>query len=279
MGYSEEIQVIFDKQEENGGPFWSREDGDVHAPHGSSTIDTMEVLGELGTKTKKHPTLLKAIDFLFEYQNVDGSFKYSKASSKLPSMTARIPAALARLGVGKDKRAEKGYYQLLDSQCSDGGWRCNTVRIGKSRETDASNPGTTLYVLDAFRFRSNSPKEIKQLNKGVDFLLNHWETKSPLGPCDFGIGSRFLRIEFPFLRYNLFYYVYALSFYKHAREDPRFLDAYKALWVKTRNEEVIPENPHRAWRTFHFAKTGQVSKLATKCWLEIKKNMKEPDVK
>ncbi|MEP1097024.1 MAG: prenyltransferase/squalene oxidase repeat-containing protein [Cyclobacteriaceae bacterium] len=278
MEYSRDIEIVIDRHQKNGGLYWSREDGDIHAPHGSSTMDTLEVLGELGANTKEYPFLSKAIDFVFEYQSVDGAFYYSRKSSRLPCMTARILAALGRLGAGQDKRAEKSYLQLLDTQWPDGGWRCNTVKLGKSSNTDASNPGTTLYVLDAFLHRKNSPKEIDQLNRGVEFLLHHWETREPLGPCDFGMGSRFFQIEFPFLRYNLFYYVYVLSFYKHAWQDQRFKDVCGIVSSKLENGKIIPENPHRAWRKFDFARTGQVSELATKYWNEIIANTKGVEI-
>ncbi|MGB5819923.1 MAG: prenyltransferase/squalene oxidase repeat-containing protein [Saonia sp.] len=275
MDYSTEIKSILEEQNKNGGAFWSRADEDIHAPHGSSTMDTLEVLGELGATPKDYPILTKAIAFLFDYQTPDGSFKYSRTSSKLPCMTARILAALGRLGVAKDKRAKKSYQQLLDTQWSDGGWRCNTVKLGKSSETDASNPGTTLYVLDAFRFRDNTQEEMHQFEKGIDFLLGHWDTKLPLGPCTFGIGSRFFQIEFPFLRYNLFYYVYVLSFYGHALKDNRFQEAYQKMLVKTRNGKILPENPHKAWSKYAFAKKGEVSNLATERWKEIEFNLKK----
>lgn len=274
MSHSVDIQTILAQQNQNGGQFWSREDGDIYHPMGHSTIETLRVLGTLGATPKDYPILLKAIDFVFEYQALDGSFKYSKSSSKLPCMTAHILSAFGQLGAHSDKRLEKSYQQLLDIQSNDDGWRCNTVKLGKSPETDASNPGTTLYVLDAFRFRKNTKAEIEQLNKGVDFILQHWETRKPLGSCDFGMGSRFFQIEFPFLRYNLFYYVYVLSFYKSAIKDNRFKEAYKKVLDKTENGKILPENPHKSWRTFDFAKKGKVSELATKRWEEIMTNCK-----
>lgn len=273
MNYSNEIKSIIDREGENGGPFWSRADGDIHAPHGNSTMDTIYVLGELGATIENYPFLSKAFEFLFEYQTPDGSFKYSKTSSKLPCMTARILAALGRIEGFKNKRTEMSYLQLLGNQSADGGWRCNTVKLGKSPETDASNPGTTLYVLDAFRFRNNSKKDIEQLDKGIEFILKHWTTRKPLGPCTFGIGSRFFKVEFPFLRYNLFYFVYTLSFYPKASSDHRFLEAYYALAEKTDNERMILENPHRVWRKYEFAKKGKPSELATLRWKEIVQNV------
>lgn len=268
-----EIQAIFDRQKDNGGHFWSRADGDIHAPFGYSTIDTLFVLGEIGLSVNENPIIAKAVDFVFAYQTQNGSFKYSPSSSKLPCMTARIIAALSRLGV-VDSRMEKSYQWMLDTQCSDGGWRCPTVKSGKSPATDAANPGTTLYVLDAFRYRNNNPDEKERLNQGVGFLLRHWVVRLPTGPCHFGIGSRFCQIEYPFLRYNIFYYVYVLSFYKAALNDSGFLEAYQKLAGKIKNGRLIPENPHKAWQQFDFGIKSQGSDVATERWNEIETNMR-----
>jgi len=190
-----EIQSISDRMRENGGPFWSREDGDIHAPAGFSTIDVLRVLGELGATIQKYSLLRDSVEFILTYQNPDGSFKYSAKSTKLPCMAGRIVAALGRVGALKDARLNVTYHWFLENQSNDGGWRCATVKLGKSPITDASNPGTTLYILDAFRFRDNSPDDILCLNRGIEFLLRHWETRAPLGPCEFGIGSRFLKLN------------------------------------------------------------------------------------
>jgi len=271
-GCSKEIESIIERQNENGGKFWSREDGNIHAPNGFSTIDCLNVLGELGADINDYPVLSQAFDFVLKYQLKDGFFKYSKSSSKLPCITARILSSFSRLSVHNDLRLVKSYKALLEAQWNDGGWRCATVKIGKSFLTDASNPGTTLHVLDAFRFRKNTKKDISQLNKGIDFLLQHWDIRQPIGPCGFGMGTRFFQLEYPFLRYNLFYYVYILSFYKSSMRSKNFQKAYQLLAEKTNNGKIIPDNPHRAWRKYNFAKKGKVSELGTTRWEEIINN-------
>ena len=82
-----------------------------------------------------------------------------------------------------------------------------------------------------------------------------------------------MKVEYPFLRYNLFYYVYVLSFYDLAINDKRFQDAFNQLKNKTKNDKLIPENPHKAWSEFDFSKKGQISEIGTKRWLEIKNNI------
>jgi hypothetical protein len=63
------------------------------------------------------------------------------------------------------------------------------------------------------------------LDRAVDLLLEHWTTRAPLGPCHYGIGTLFLQVEYPFRTYNLFFWVYVLSFSPRARADPRFAEA------------------------------------------------------
>jgi hypothetical protein len=272
--WTSEIQSIVDRERTNGGRFWSREDGNIHAPAGFSTLLVLNVLGELGATGRGHRVISGAVDLLFENQTDDGAFRYSPTSSEFPCITGQALAGLGRLGVAGDEGSEAGYRWLLDGQWSDGGWRCATVKLGRSPETDASNPGATLFVLDAFRFRHNTRKDETRLAGAVESLLRHWETRIPMGPCTFGIGSRFLKVEYPFWRYNLFYYVYVLSHYREARGDARFIDALEQLRAHTNDDgEVVIDTPPRAWQEYAFARRRQASALATARWQEIQGNL------
>lgn len=273
--WASEIRAILDREQENGGPFWSREDGNIHAPAGLSTLLVLNVLGELGATATSDPSISGAADLLFQHQTVDGAFRYSSTSSTFPCITGQALSALGRLGMAGDRHAETGYQWLLRGQWSDGGWRCATVRLGRSPQTDASNPGATLFVLDAFRFRNNTRGEDRSLSGAVASLLDHWETRAPLGPCAFGIGNRFMKVEYPFWRYNLFYFVYVLSHYRRARHDPRFADALEQLRGHTDDSgQLVVDTPPRAWQKYAFCRPGTASDLATERWQEIERNLR-----
>jgi hypothetical protein len=263
-----EIERIFATTAHNGGDYWSRKDGNIHAPAGYSTIDVLGTLGSLEAKAEDYPLIREAIEFVLSYRQPDGAFRYAPNSSKLPCITASVLAAFGRLGY-RESSLEACYANLLESQSADGGWRCSTVKLGKSPETDASNPGTTLYVLDAFRYRENSAPERKALDRGVAFLLNHWDSRIPLGPCAFGMGSIFMKTEFPMLRYNLLYYCHVLSKYAAARGDRRYLAAVKLLREKKRDGLLLNENPHKAWREFSFARKDEACVPATALVAEL----------
>ncbi len=118
-------------------------------------------------------------------------------------------------------------------------------------------------------FRKNNKKETAALNRGVGFLLDHWDSRKPLGPCTFGIGSRFLKTEFPFRRYNLFYYVYVLSHYERAIGDLRLRQAFNALKSQSEDGGLRITAPHKAWKGAVFAPESGPSQPATRYWQEI----------
>lgn len=172
----------------------------------------------------------------------------------------------------KRQEIKKTFEHILSTQENDGGWKCNKFSFGKGPETKHSNPWPTLEALDTFRFIDKSVAK-KQINSTVEFLLSHWDYKNPIGPCLFGIGTLFNKTEFPFFRYNLFYYTYVLSFYEKAKGDKRFKEAYKLLESKLQNNKMLIENPNRKLAKMDFCFKGSISDIATKRFNEIKKNL------
>lgn len=50
-----------------------------------------------------------------------------------------------------------------------------------------------------------------------------------------------MQVEYPFRNYNLFLYVYVLSFYNRAKKDKRFLEALKILESKMIGNKIVVE--------------------------------------
>lgn len=50
-----------------------------------------------------------------------------------------------------------------------------------------------------------------------------------------------MQVEYPFRNYNLFQYLYVLSFYERARKDERFLEALAALETKLDDGRIVVE--------------------------------------
>lgn len=270
--YQDDVDAILKKRHDNGADFWATADGRWGVGSPFSTFDCGLLLTELGMG-RSEPVMKGIAGQILAAWQEDDQFRPAPKGAIHPCHTANAARVLCRLGLAKDRRLKRTFEHLFVEQHDDGGWRCNTVKLGKSPVTDASNPGVTLAALDALRFTPHLNKD-KRLDKAVRSLLAHWKTRRPLGPCEFGIGTLFQKIEYPFLRYNLFFYVYVLSFYNAAKKHAAFRQALQALASKLVDGEVVVENPNRRLAKFSFCKKGETSRPATRRYQEILKNIR-----
>ncbi len=269
--YKTDIEAIIAKRYDNGADLWTTPDKRIFKGAPFSTLESMLMLSELEPNST---TIMEdTTELILSLWRDDGRFQIAPKGAIYPCHTANVARVLCRLGYANDSRLKKTFEQLMEIQHADGGWFCNTYKFGRGPETAFSNPGTTLAVLDAFRFTHLLNKD-ERLDKAVETLLNHWDTRAPLGPCHYGIGSLFMKIEYPFFRYNLFFYVYVLSHYERAKNDNRFLDALNVLKSKTVDGKIIVENPNSKLSNFCFCKKGEPSEHATKCYQELLNNLK-----
>lgn len=270
--YQSDVDAIIAKRFDNGADLWTTADKRISKGSPFSTGESLLMLAELGFTSS--PIAKAATELMLSLWREDGRFQVAPKAAIYPCHTANVARVLCRLGYANDPRLIKTFDHLLEIQHHDGGWRCNTYKFGRGPETEFSNPGTTLAVLDAFRFTpllNNS----EHLDKAVESLLSHWETRKPLGTCQYGIGTLFLKVEYPFFRYNLYFYVYVLSFYKKARNDNRFIAALDVLKSKMVEGKIIVENPNSKLSGFAFCKKGEPSELATERYREILTNLEQ----
>ncbi len=269
--YLSDFEAILSHRYDNGADYWTTSDRRLIKGSPFSTLDSVRYLLELGMETND-PLLKECADLIFGTWRENGSFKLYPQGSVYPCHTANAADVLCQMGYAFDDRIQKTFQHLFETQYCDGGWRCNKFSFGRGPETECSNPFPTLTVLSAFRFSDYLNKE-PALDKAVDFLLEHWTIRKPIGPCHYGMGTLFMQVEYPFHNYNLFIYVYVLSFYNRAREDNRFLEALKSLESKMLDGQIIVERVVPKMAKFSFCKKGEPSELATKRYEEILKNL------
>lgn len=237
--YSSDIEQILSHRYDNGADLWTTPDRRLIKGAPFSTLECVMYLLELGMDPTE-PVLKEAAGLIFSTWKDDGRFKLYPAGAIYPCNTIHAANVLCHMGYASDARLQKTFRHLLDTQQADGGWRCNKFSFGRGPETEYSNPFPTLTALDAFRFSSYFNQE-SALDRAVDFLLDHWTIRKPIGPCHYGIGTLFMQVEYPFRNYNLFVYVYVLSFYNKAKNDRRFLEALKMLESKTVDGQIVVE--------------------------------------
>lgn len=269
--YLSDIEEILSHRYDNGGDFWTTPDRRVLKGAPFSTLKSVLFLLELGMDPAE-PLLRESAELIFSTWQKDGRFKVYPNGGTYPCHTIHAANVLCHMGYASDGRLQKTFRHLLDTQHTDGGWRCNKFSFGRGPETEYSNPHPTLIALNAFRFSDYLNKE-PALDRAVDFLLEHWTIRKPIGPCHYGIGTLFMQVEYPFRNYNIFVYVYVLSFFNRAKEDKRFLEALKALEDKTVNGQIVVERVVPKLAKLSFCKKGEPSALATERYQEILKNL------
>jgi len=269
--YQIDIDEILSHRYDLGADYWTTPDNRLIKGSPFSAYDCALMLLELGI-SPSDPILIVVADLFFDAWKEDGRFKLYPTGGILPCHTARAAYLLCNLGYQSDERVQKTFRYFLDTTYLDGGWRCNKFSFGRGPETEYSNPFPTLNILCSFRFSKYLNNE-PILDAAVEFLLKHWEIKRPIGPCQYGMGSRFYRVGYPFEDYNIFSYVYVLSFYDKAKRDKRFLSALQVLQDKLVDEMIVVERNSPKLSKLEFCKKGSHSKLATKRYKEILTNI------
>ncbi|ATW27465.1 prenyltransferase [Candidatus Formimonas warabiya] len=271
--YQSDVAAILAKRYDNGADYWTTPDKRLSKGSPFSTLMSTLLLLELGLEPSE-PLLEEIADLIFSTWREDGRFKLSPQGAIYPCHTINAANVLCHLGYATDSRLQKTFRHLFDIQHSDGGWRCNKFSFGRGPETDFSNPGPTLTALNVFRFTSFLNKE-PALDRAVEFMLEHWTIRKPLGPCHYGMGTLFMQAEYPFGNYNLFIYLYVLSFYNRAKEDKRFHEAFNILKSKLVDGKIVVERVNPKLAGFAFCKKGEPSELGTKRYHEILENLNE----
>ncbi|MCL2355561.1 MAG: prenyltransferase [Defluviitaleaceae bacterium] len=270
--YSGDVDIIMSHRYDLGADYWTTPDKRLAKGSPFSCMCSAYMLSELGMESSD-PVLSAVAELFFTTWQNDGRFKLYPSGGILPCHTAYAADLMCRMGYVDDERIQTTLRHFLDTPYADGGWRCNKFSFGRGPETDYSNPLPTLNALDAFRhsrYLNNEPK----LDKAVEFLLAHWTIRTPIGPCQYGMGTRFMQVEYPLWSYNLFQYVYVLSFYNRAKRDERFLEALSALQSKLIDGMIVVERIVPKLSKLSFCKKGRPSELATERYREISENIK-----
>lgn len=266
-----DVQAILARRQASGGDLWATPDGRLMKGSPYTTLDCACMLADLGLPPDD-PTLRAVADLIFTAQRPDGRFRVSPDGAIYPCHTIAAVKTLCCLGYAADARLATSLNWLLANRYGDGGWRCNKFSFGRGPETDRSNPGPTLSALDAFRYCLAMPGS-GALDEAVTFLLSHWTLRAPLGPCHYGIGSRFMQVTYPFSSYNLFYYVYVLSYYPLARADARFGEALAALQGSMEGGSIVVRRQNPGLKALASYRQGAPCPTGTARYRELMQNL------
>jgi len=185
------IEKILNLQFKDGS--WNENILGVNAPGGNLQVTSQQLtrLAFLEYPTEKE-VVKKAVDFIFSYQNDDGSWPLPKIKEKgelkgydMQPLQTIIPLeGIAAAGYATDKRAEKAYDWILNQKLDDGSWPVGLSsgvygKIAGYRSIAHSRWGcrsTTIGALNCLSYHP-SRSHSEETKRALDLILSCESTR------------------------------------------------------------------------------------------------------
>ncbi len=205
------------------------------------------------------------IKYFFELQQSDGTFVVQSGTKPgyfcIPTI---ILSSLAKMGCKTDPHILRFIDKIIETQRLDGGWHCALNRAkGKKLQDSESCPMDNLNVLMLLG-QYNEYRNDARLNGAIDLLIAHWKKRmEPWRPYGFGIGSDFLKLKYPAVKYGILRVLEVLSLYPYAIETQGFKEMVEFVMRKSNDGRFYAESVSRSYSEFDFGQTKEPSRWLT----------------
>ena len=201
----------------------------------------------------------------FQLQHQNGTYVIQNGTKPgffcIPTI---IFASLAKMGYRNDSHILRFIDRIFETRRLDGGWHCALNRAeGKQLQDSESCPMDNLNVLMLLgqydEFRNDSG-----LHGAIDLLLSHWRRKDePWRPYGFGIGSDFMKLRYPSVKYGILRVLDVLSLYPYAMQSSEFSEMLEFVVNKSSDGKFFAESISRSYSEFDFGQTKTPSRWIT----------------
>jgi len=192
-------------------------------------------------------------------QAQDGSFTIPpNVRDNYFCMSAILLSSIARMGYCDDPRLKKYIRVILNSQNFDGGWHCYNGDFEMSGiESCPMDNLNILMLLGQYENYRNNPI----LNRAVDSLLEHWQIRDRRH--GFGVGRRFMSLEYPAVKYGILRVLDVLSLFPYAVEKRGFKSMLDSIKQKASGGKYFAEATNGSYSEFDFGKKEEPSRWLT----------------
>src|SRR5574341_1530217 len=132
-----DVEAVLARRRDNGGEFWASADGRLAVGAPFSTLASLLILHELRVP-RSHEAVQGGLQLILQAWREDGRFRLAPGGALYPCGTADAARVLCRFGYARDRRLQRTFAYLLETQHTDGGWRCNKFPFGRGPETEFS---------------------------------------------------------------------------------------------------------------------------------------------
>ncbi len=250
-------------------------------------IYALSTLADFGLRAQD-PGLAPVVDALMAHQSPEGAFEclsnipraFGGTGEDAWAWTAcdapTLLYAMLGMGMGDDPRVQWAVQHLM-SLAQDNGWRCAAApQLGRfkgpGRRLDPC-PMANVYALKAL---SLVPELVNHptAHAGVEMLLSHWEQRGAKKYFLFGIGSRFCRLKYPFVWYDILHVAEVLSRFPFVHRDPRLTEVIDVITSRADEKgRYTAESMYRAWKGWSFSDKRQPSPWLTLLVLRVQRRL------
>ncbi len=262
--YDSKIQVVINRLEDSSVGIPALKYGKVVYTSTGNAFWDLFFLSDIGLKAKDI-YIEDEVNALFLMQQEDGTFIIQEGMKSgyfcIPTI---ILASLAKMGYDNDPHILRFIEKIFETQRLDGGWHCALNRAtGKKLQDSESCPMDNLNVLMLLG-QYSAYRNDARLNGAIDLLLTHWKKRmEPWRPYGFGIGSDFLKLKYPAVKYGILRVLDVLSFYPYATKSPEFNEMVEFVMSKSTDGKFFAESVSRSYSEFDFGQTKLPSKWIT----------------
>jgi hypothetical protein len=235
--------------------------GRVHYTETGKAYWDLFLLADIGL-TISDLKLESQAEEIFRFQQRDGSFIIPpNVQDNYYCMSAILISSLAKMGYRDDPRLEKYIRVILSSQNFDGGWHCyNSCFDALDIESCPMDNLNILMLLGQYdKYRDNPV-----LKGAIDLLLQHWESRSRgWHPHGFGVGRRFMSLQYPAVKYGILRVLDVLSPFSYAVNSSAFQGMFDFVRHKAADGKYHAESTDGAYAGFDFAQKEEPSRWLT----------------
>ena len=211
---------------------------------------------------------------IFRFQERDGAFVIPpNVRDNYFCMSAILLSSLVRMGYRDDPRLGKYIRVVLNSQCYDGGWHCYNGDFGMLdiQSCPMDNLNILMLLGQYQKYRQNSV-----LRGAIDLLLAHWQNRSGGWRWHgFGVGRRFMSLQYPAVKYGILRVLDVLSMFPYAVNSRAFQSMLDLVHRKAVGGKYFAESTDNAYTEFDFGQKEEPSRWLTFLVNRIEKQASE----
>jgi hypothetical protein len=252
------IAGIIDRLKGNDVGIPALKTGRVHYTETGKAYWDLFFLADIGLSVRDIGLKSEAED-IFKFQAPDGSFTIPpNVRDNYFCMSSILLSSLAKMGYHDDPRLGKYIRLVMDSRCYDGGWHC--YDDGSGRVEIESCPMDNLNVLMLLG-RYERYRQSPALKGAIDLLLEHWRVRANLH--GFGVGRRFMSLQYPAVKYGILRVLDVLSLFPYAVGSPAFQMMLDYVHNKAVDGCYFADSFDSTYSGFDFAQDAAPSRWLT----------------